>query len=65
MNPMKTEKLTFEIQGTMRLGAEQRKFSKKVEAPTENAAREKAICLLGSNHGISRSKIQISSVKKA
>ena len=62
---MKPEKSKFQVEGTMQLGKVQRKFSKTVEAASENAAREKTLSLLGSNHGISRAKVKIASVKKS
>lgn len=52
----------FIISGSMNIG-EVRKFVKEVEAPTENAAKEKLYALLGSQNGLQRSKIKIDKVE--
>lgn len=57
--------MEFSITGTIVLGKETRHFTKKVEAPTENAAKEKAYALFGSMNGVKRSKIKIEKVEKA
>ncbi|MCX8174728.1 MAG: 50S ribosomal protein L18Ae [Candidatus Micrarchaeota archaeon] len=44
--------------------AKGRQFEKEVEAPSEKLAREYAYSLLGSNAGIKRSAIKITSVKR-
>ena len=54
----------FSISGEMILGGKLRKFSKEVEAATENAASNKLFALFGSNNRIKRNKIKISSIKK-
>lgn len=56
--------MEFSISGKLMMGKEERPFVKKVEAPTENAAREKAYALFGSTNGIKRNKIQIEKVEK-
>ncbi len=56
--------MKFRISGTVRLGSETRKFTKEVEAETENSALEKAYSLLGSNNGVQRSKVKVDSVEK-
>jgi ribosomal protein L20A (L18A) len=50
----------FIVTGT----AGKRPFEKQVEAQSEKMAREKAYSLLGSNAGIKRSAIKITSVEK-
>ncbi len=45
-------------------GKTSRPFEKQVEAQSEKLARETAYSLLGSNGGIKRSAISISSVEK-
>ncbi len=57
--------MEFSITGKMMMGKEERIFKKTVEAPTENAAKEKVYALLGSNNGVKRSKIKIDKVEKA
>ena len=56
--------MRFGISGKIRLGTEERTFSKDVEAPTENAAREKAYALFGSMNGVKRTMIKIERVEK-
>ena len=56
--------MKFKISGTMRLGRETRKFSKEIEAGTENYAVEKAYMLLGAANGIARAKIKVENVEK-
>lgn len=57
--------MEFNISGKLMLGKEERPFVKKVEAPTENAAREKTYALFGSNNGVKRNRIKIEKVEKA
>jgi len=57
--------MKFNISGKLLMGREERLFTKNVDAPTENAAKEKAYALLGSNNGIKRNKIKIEKVEKA
>ena len=52
----------FSITGTIDIG-KVRKFTKEVEAPTENAARQKVYSLFGSQNGVIRSKIKIETVE--
>jgi len=52
----------FSINGTIDIG-ELRKFTKEVEAPTENAAKQKVYSLFGSQNGVIRSKIKIEKVE--
>jgi len=57
--------MEFNISGTIMLGKEKRAFSKTIEAPTENAARDKAYALFGSHNGVKRNRILIEKVEKA
>jgi ribosomal protein L20A (L18A) len=57
--------MEFNISGKIVLGKETRNFTKKVEAPTENAAKEKTYALFGSVNGLKRSKVKIEKVEKA
>ena len=57
--------MEFTVNGTIVLGTEQRTFSKKVEAASENAARQKVYALFGSVNGVKRSKVKIEKVEKA
>ncbi len=57
--------MEFNISGTIMLGKEKRPFSKTIEAPTENAARDKAYGLFGSHNGVKRNRIIIEKVEKA
>jgi len=56
--------MKFKISGTMRLGRETRKFSKEIDAGTENYAVEMAYMTLGAANGIPRSKIKIENIEK-
>jgi len=55
----------FIISGIIKLGKEERTFSKNVEAPSENAAKEKLYALFGSKNGIKRTQVKIEKVEKA
>jgi len=57
--------MRYSVSGEMRLGQEKRKFSKTVEAKSENDAREKAYALMGSLNGLQRSLIRIANVEEA
>lgn len=54
----------FTISGTIDIG-EKRKFVKEIDAPTENAAREKIYALFGSQNGIKRSRVAIEKIEGA
>ena len=56
--------MNYRVDGTMRLGEETRKFAKVIEANSEKHAREKTYALLGSQHGIRRTEIDIANVEK-
>jgi ribosomal protein L20A (L18A) len=55
--------MRYNISGTIKLGKAQRKFVKNLDAPTENAAREKTYALFGSLNGIKRSNVKIEKVE--
>ena len=54
----------FLVTGTTSTGGVARPFEKQVEAASEKLARETTYSLFGSNAGIKRSAIKISSVEK-
>ncbi|MFP3950381.1 MAG: 50S ribosomal protein L18Ae [Candidatus Micrarchaeia archaeon] len=54
----------FKITGEMKVGEEYRKFTKEVEANTENHARETVFALIGAQNGIKRTNVRISEVSK-
>jgi ribosomal protein L20A (L18A) len=56
--------MKFRISGTMKIGRQNRKFEKEIEAATEKYAVEKAYMLIGSANGIPRSKIKVEEAKK-
>jgi ribosomal protein L20A (L18A) len=60
----KGENMIFELEGKVRLGNEERKFRKSLEAESENAARNKLFSLFGSVNGVNRNAVKIESVKK-
>jgi ribosomal protein L20A (L18A) len=57
--------MEFTLNGTIKLGSEQRNFSKTVEAPSEKAARERVYALFGSVNGVKRGMIKIEKVEKS
>ena len=56
--------MQFQVEGKIRLGKEERKFSKTVDAESEKAATDKVLALFGSHNRIKRSAVKIESVKK-
>ncbi|MBI5228196.1 50S ribosomal protein L18a [Candidatus Micrarchaeota archaeon] len=56
--------MDFVVEGKMVLGPVERIFSKKVSAPSENAAKDKTYALIGSNNGLTRNKIKIEKITK-
>ncbi|OKY79204.1 MAG: Ribosomal protein L20A [Candidatus Methanohalarchaeum thermophilum] len=57
--------MNYEIKGTFNMGLNRnQKFKKEVEAENDEYAREKIYSILGSKHGVKRSKIQINSIEK-
>jgi len=57
--------MKFIISGELNLYKGKRTFSKEVEAPSENAARNKVYALFGSDNGLTRNKVTIASIAKA
>jgi len=57
--------MEFAISGTIVLGKESRTFSKRVDAASENAAKEKVYALFGSVNGVKRKEIKIEKIEKA
>ena len=55
----------FLVTGTIGSGKTGRPFEKLVEVASEKMAREKVYSLFGSNGGIKRSAIKITTVEKA
>ncbi|MCX8194682.1 MAG: 50S ribosomal protein L18Ae [Candidatus Micrarchaeota archaeon] len=54
----------FVATGSFKSKGKSRKFEKVVEAPSEKLAAEKVLALLGSNAGIKRSAVKITSIEK-
>jgi len=52
----------FSISGIIDIG-EKRKFTREVDAPSENAAKQKIYALFGSQNGLVRSKIKIEKIE--
>ena len=57
-------KMKFEIKGTVLVKDILQKFSKTVEAKSENHAKDVLYALLGSNYKVTRKNISIESVKE-
>lgn len=57
--------MEFKVSGKIKLGNEERTFTKVVEAESENAAKHRAYALFGSTNGVKRNKITIEKVEKA
>jgi ribosomal protein L20A (L18A) len=55
----------FNVVGKIMLGNEERKFSKQVEAQSEDDAKHKTYALFGSLNGVKRNKIKIDKVEKS
>lgn len=56
--------MKYSVSGNMKLGSENRKFTKTIEAKSENDARDKVYSLIGSVNGIQRSMISIEKVEE-
>ncbi|MBM3228842.1 50S ribosomal protein L18a [Candidatus Parvarchaeota archaeon] len=56
--------MKFFVEGTMSISGVEKQFVLELEAQSEKLAKEKALCDLGSNHKLPRSKINISKVEK-
>jgi len=57
--------MKFTVSGKITLGIEERTFVKEVDAASENAARQKAYGLFGSQNGLPRNKVRIEKIEKA
>ena len=55
----------FTISGTFTSRGVSHDFTKTVEAPNENVAREHVLSLIGSEHGIKRTKVELAEVSAA
>ena len=42
-----------------------REFTKRVDAPNENVARERTLATLGSEHGLKRTQVELNEVSAA
>ena len=56
--------MRFVVEGVMDLGRERRRFVKELDAPNERVARELVYKKLGSAHGLPRTRITISAVRR-
>ena len=56
--------MMFQVEGKMKLGNENRKFCKKVEAKSEKDSLNTVLSQLGSMNGVKRSAIKIDKVSK-
>lgn len=56
--------MKFKVDGKIKVGSEQRVFTKEVEAKSENHATELIYALFGAQNGIKRVNIKISEIKK-
>ena len=56
--------MEYKVSGRISLGREERTFTKTVEAPSENAAKQKTYAIFGSVNGVKRNKIRIEKVEK-
>ncbi|KAB1192775.1 MULTISPECIES: 50S ribosomal protein L18Ae [Haloferax] len=55
----------FTISGRFTSRGVTHEFTKTVDAPNENVARERAFSLIGSEHGIKRTKVDLTEVSAA
>lgn len=56
--------MKFSVKGKMNLGSEKRKFTKEVEAPNANQAKERVYTVLGAQHRLRRNKVEIEEVSE-
>ncbi len=56
--------MKYSVSGNIKLGSENRSFTKTVEAKSENDARDKVYSLFGSVNGIQRTMISIEKVEE-
>lgn len=57
--------MIFQVEGKLRMGSEERQFSKTIEAKSENDARNRVLAEFGSKNGLPRSAIRIEKISKA
>jgi ribosomal protein L20A (L18A) len=57
--------MKWNVIGNVKLGKANRKFSKSVEAASENAAKNKVCALFGSVNGVRRSNVKIETIEKS
>ena len=55
----------FVVSGRFQDRTGYRAFEKAVDAPNENVARDRTFSLLGSEHGLKRTQVEISEVSAA
>jgi len=56
--------MKYEINGSMRIGRQRRKFSKKIEAESKKHATDLIYSVIGAQHGIRRTEIKIAEIKE-
>lgn len=54
----------YEVNGSYKEKSLWKKFSKEVNAESEEYAKEKTLCIIGSKHNVRRKDIRIEEVKK-
>lgn len=57
--------MDFTIKGTFRAGQKWEKFTRSISSPTKNAASEKILSLIGSEHRCKRNNIKVDSIDEA
>lgn len=57
--------MKFIVEGKMRIGGTEQKFSKEIDAESEKRANEMILERLGADHRLKRTQIEIVSVKEA
>ena len=57
--------MDFTIKGTFKAGQKWEKFTRKISSPTKNAASEKILSLIGSEHRCKRNHIKVDSIDEA
>ena len=56
--------MKFKVDGEIKIGSEQRVFTKEIEAKSENHAKELIYALFGAQNGIKRVNVKIAEIKK-
>ncbi|MEM3625472.1 MAG: 50S ribosomal protein L18Ae [Candidatus Bilamarchaeaceae archaeon] len=56
--------MIFRVEGNLKMGKEERPFTKEVEAKSENDALNKVFAEFGSKNGLLRSAIKVNKVTK-